>query len=88
MHCLAQHTNCFCRLSCDEADPTLARRFTPVWIEEPLVEEAIGVVEAVAQQHLGQSHQVQYPDDVIREATHLPYVTSTTSRVSGPITRM
>jgi hypothetical protein len=36
-----------------EADPALARRFTPVWIEEPSVEEAIEIVNAVAQQHLG-----------------------------------
>lgn len=54
-----------------EADPALARRFTPVWIEEPSVDEAFEIVKAVAQQYLGPSHNVQYPDDVVREAIQL-----------------
>lgn len=54
-----------------EADPALARRFTPVWIEEPSVEEAIPIVREVAQGHLGPSHKVEYPDAVAEEAVRL-----------------
>ena len=54
-----------------EADPALARRFTPIWIEEPKVEEAIKIVEEVAQKHLGPDHGVAYPQAVIEEAVRL-----------------
>lgn len=54
-----------------EADPALARRFTPVWIEEPSIEDAIEIVGAVAQNHLGPSHGVTYPLAVIEEAVRL-----------------
>jgi ATP-dependent Clp protease ATP-binding subunit ClpC len=54
-----------------ESDPALARRFTPVWIEEPSVEEAIAIVAHVARNHLGPQHGVLYPDEVIREAVIL-----------------
>ena len=54
-----------------ESDPALARRFTPVWIEEPSVEEAIQIVKEVAQRHLGPGHNVEYPGDVVEEAVQL-----------------
>jgi ATP-dependent Clp protease ATP-binding subunit ClpC len=54
-----------------EADPALARRFAPVWLEEPTVEEAIEIVAIVAQKHLGPSHKVTYPQAVVEEAVHL-----------------
>jgi len=54
-----------------EADPALARRFSPVWIEEPTVEEAIEIATTVAQEHLGPSHGVTYPNEVIRDAVQL-----------------
>jgi len=54
-----------------EADPALARRFTPVWIEEPKTEEAIEIVGQVAQEHLGPDHGVTYSQAVIKEAVRL-----------------
>jgi ATP-dependent Clp protease ATP-binding subunit ClpC len=54
-----------------EADPALARRFTPVWIDEPSEKEAVAIVTAVALQHLGPNHQVDYPEEAIREAVRL-----------------
>lgn len=54
-----------------ESDPALARRFTPVRIEEPSVEEAIVIVAEVAKSYLSPRHGVVYPEDVIREAVNL-----------------
>ncbi len=54
-----------------EADPALARRFTPVWIEEPSPEEAIEIAGRVAREHLGPRHGVAYPENVIRESVQL-----------------
>ena len=54
-----------------EADPALARRFTPIWIEEPAEEEAIKIVEKVAQGYLGPRHRVTYPQGVVEEAVRL-----------------
>ncbi len=54
-----------------EADPALARRFTPVWVEEPTEEEAIEIVAQVAAQYLGPSHGVRYSQEVVEEAVRL-----------------
>jgi len=54
-----------------ESDPALARRFTPVWIEEPTVEEAVEIVGAVARERLGPDHRVKYPQATIKEAVRL-----------------
>lgn len=39
-----------------EKDPALARRFTPVWLEEPTVEDAIQIVTHVARTRLSEHH--------------------------------
>lgn len=54
-----------------EADTALARRFTPVWIEEPSIDEAIEIATLVAKQHLEPSHGVLYTKAVIEEAVNL-----------------
>jgi ATP-dependent Clp protease ATP-binding subunit ClpC len=54
-----------------ESDPALARRFTPMRIEEPTIEEAIVIVTEVAQNHLAPRHGVLYPEAVVREAVNL-----------------
>lgn len=54
-----------------ESDPALARRFTPVWIEEPALDDAIQIVQMVAEQRLGPAHNVLYPIEVVREAVML-----------------
>jgi ATP-dependent Clp protease ATP-binding subunit ClpC len=54
-----------------ESDPALARRFTPVWIEEPSPEEAFQIAKTVAREHLAERHGVAYPDETVREAVRL-----------------
>jgi len=54
-----------------ETDPALARRFTPVWIEEPSIADAIEIAKGVAAERLAPHHRVAYPDEVIAEAVHL-----------------
>ena len=54
-----------------EKDPALARRFTPVWIEEPSLGEAIEIAGRVAQGHLAKHHGVAYDPDAVEEAVHL-----------------
>lgn len=54
-----------------EGDPALARRFTPVWLEEPSSDEAFLIAKRVAQEHLSPSHAVEYSDDAIAEAVRL-----------------
>jgi ATP-dependent Clp protease ATP-binding subunit ClpC len=54
-----------------EADQALARRFTPVWLEEPSPDEAVEIASQVARDHLGPSHKVEYPHEVIVEAVRL-----------------
>ncbi|MEO5886968.1 MAG: ATP-dependent Clp protease ATP-binding subunit, partial [Anaerolineales bacterium] len=54
-----------------EGDAALARRFTPVWVEEPSAEDAIKIARGVVDNRLSPHHQVKYPDEVIAEAVHL-----------------
>jgi len=54
-----------------EPDPALARRFTPVWVEEPTPEEAVEIAARVAREHLSPHHGVAYPEEVVREAVAL-----------------
>jgi hypothetical protein len=54
-----------------ESDPALARRFTPVWIDEPSPEDAFEIAKTVAQAHLAARHGVAYPDEVVQEAVRL-----------------
>lgn len=54
-----------------ESDPALARRFMPVWINEPGIEDAIKIVQKVAQDVLAKAHGVIYPNEVVVEAVKL-----------------
>ena len=54
-----------------EKDAALARRFTPVWLEEPSVAEAIEIVGQVAQEHLGPHHGVTFEPAAIEGAVRL-----------------
>ncbi|MEI7849536.1 MAG: AAA family ATPase, partial [Chloroflexota bacterium] len=54
-----------------ESDPALARRFTPVLLEEPSPAEAVEIALQVAQEHLGPSYGVEYPRTVVEEAVRL-----------------
>lgn len=54
-----------------ESDPALARRFTPVWVEEPSQDEAKAIAREVVKHHLAPSHNVQYPEAVIEESIRL-----------------
>jgi ATP-dependent Clp protease ATP-binding subunit ClpC len=54
-----------------EKDAALTRRFTPVWIEEPGIEEAIEIVQKVATKHLAPHHGVNFPPEAIKQAVEL-----------------
>jgi ATP-dependent Clp protease ATP-binding subunit ClpC len=55
-----------------EKDPALARRFTPVWLEEPSIDEAIQIVEQVAKSRLAEHHKgVSFASDAIEAAVRL-----------------
>ncbi len=62
-----------------ESDPALARRFTPVWIEEPSVGEAVEIAKVVAAEHLAKRHGVAYPDEWCRRPCGWPCATCTRS---------
>lgn len=55
-----------------EKDPALARRFTPVWLEEPTVEDAIQIVTHVVQTRLSGHHGgVTFTEKGIETAVNL-----------------
>lgn len=54
-----------------EKDAALARRFTPIWLEEPTVEEAIEIVGMVAAGHLAAHHQIGFDRQAIEAAVRL-----------------
>lgn len=55
-----------------EKDSALARRFTPVWLEEPNIDEAIQIVEQVATSRLAEHHRgVSFAPDAIEAAVRL-----------------
>lgn len=54
-----------------EKDAALARRFTPVWLEEPTIEEAIEIVRTVAVSHLAEHHNVGFAPAAIEAAVKL-----------------
>lgn len=54
-----------------EKDAALARRFTPIWLEEPNLEEAIEVVKKVATGHLAEYHGVTFTPETIEAAVRL-----------------
>ncbi|MCP4125426.1 MAG: ATP-dependent Clp protease ATP-binding subunit, partial [Bacteroidetes bacterium] len=54
-----------------EKDSALARRFTPVWIDEPGIEESIQVVKKVAEEHLARHHGVAFMQEAVEAAVKL-----------------
>jgi ATP-dependent Clp protease ATP-binding subunit ClpC len=54
-----------------EKDAALARRFTPVWLEEPTVEEAVQIVTKVANVRLADHHSVTFDPEAIKTAVIL-----------------
>jgi ATP-dependent Clp protease ATP-binding subunit ClpC len=54
-----------------EKDAALARLFTPVWIEEPTVEEAMQIVQKLTTGHLAEHHQVTVTPEAIEAAVKL-----------------
>lgn len=54
-----------------EKDAALARRFTPVWLEEPSLEEAIEIVDKVATGHLAEYHNTTFAPEAIEAAVRL-----------------
>lgn len=54
-----------------ESDAALARRFTPVWLEEPSMEEAVEIAWTVATDYLEPQHRVTYPRKAVEEAVRL-----------------
>lgn len=54
-----------------EKDPALARRFTPIWLTEPTVEEALAIVTQVANGPLAAHHGVTFAPAAIAAAVHL-----------------
>lgn len=53
-----------------EKDSALERRFQPVMVEEPTVEESIEILKGV-RQYYEDFHQVRYPDEVIEFAVRM-----------------
>ncbi len=54
-----------------EPDAALARRFTPIWLEEPAINDAIDIVRAVASGHLAAHHQIGFVPEAIEAAVRL-----------------
>jgi ATP-dependent Clp protease ATP-binding subunit ClpC len=54
-----------------ERDPALARRFAPIWVDEPSASEATDVVLAVARRRLAVHHGVTFTREVVTSAVDL-----------------
>lgn len=54
-----------------EKDGALARRFTPVWLAEPTVVEALEIVSQVAKEHLAKHHTVTFDPAAVEAAVRL-----------------
>ncbi len=54
-----------------EPGAALARRFTPIWLEEPAINDAIEIVRAVASGHLAAHHQIGFVPEAIEAAVRL-----------------
>ena len=48
-----------------ERDPALTRRFTPIWLREPDIAEAISIVTKVANGRLAKHHNVTFTPEAI-----------------------
>ena len=54
-----------------EKDAALARRFSPVWLDEPSIDEAIEIVEKVAMNHLAKHHNVSITKEAVETAVKM-----------------
>jgi len=55
-----------------ERDAALERRFAPIWLDEPSVEETVAILHGLKQRYEAH-HQVTYTDDALRAAAHLSH---------------
>ncbi|HEY53406.1 MAG TPA: AAA domain-containing protein, partial [Caldilineae bacterium] len=55
-----------------ERDAALERRFAPIWVNEPGVEEAVDILQGLKHRY-EDHHQVQYTDEALRSAVRLSH---------------
>ena len=55
-----------------ERDAALERRFAPIWVDEPTVEEAVDILQGLKHRYEAH-HQVVYTDDALRAAVRLAH---------------
>ncbi len=55
-----------------ERDAALERRFAPIWVDEPTVEETIDILQGLRDRYEAH-HQVKYTDAALRAAVHLSH---------------
>ena len=55
-----------------ERDAALERRFAPIWVNEPSVEEAVDILQGLKHRY-EDHHQVQYTDEALRSAVYLSH---------------
>ncbi len=55
-----------------ERDAALERRFAPIWVDEPSVEEAVDILQGLKHRYEAH-HQVVYTDDALRAAVRLSH---------------
>ena len=55
-----------------ERDSALERRFAPIWVNEPSVDEAIAILQGLSQRY-EEHHQVHYTDEALRSAVRLSH---------------
>ena len=55
-----------------ERDAALERRFAPIWVDEPTVEETVDILQGLKHRYEAH-HQVVYTDDALRAAVRLSH---------------
>ena len=55
-----------------EKDSALERRFAPIWVEEPTVEEAVKILRGIRERY-EQFHQVRFTDEALEAAVRLSH---------------
>ena len=55
-----------------ERDSALERRFAPIWVNEPGVDDAVAILQGLRQRY-EEHHQVQYTDEALRSAVRLSH---------------
>jgi ATP-dependent Clp protease ATP-binding subunit ClpC len=69
IHCIGATTNSEFRRYF-EKDPALERRFQPIWIHEPTIEDSILILLGLKKQY-EEHHKVTIPDSVVKAAVEL-----------------